>query len=50
MVLTQEQKLRLYKAGSYKFNVPPVCHASWTDRDWINYIDANGGWIIRLEI
>ena len=37
-------KLAILRAGCYVFPVPPVCHASWTDADWINFIDAHGKW------
>jgi len=45
MTLTNEQKLKLYDQGQYKFPVPPVSTALWTTSDWITFIDLNGEWV-----
>lgn len=42
--LTDAEKVREYRAGRYSFPPPPVCHALWTESDWIRYIDAHGRW------
>jgi hypothetical protein len=43
--MTYEQKVELYRAGKYLFPPPPVCHVGWTERNWIDYIDAHGKWV-----
>lgn len=39
-----ELKLHLYDLGKYSFPVPPVSHAQWSRKNWIDYIDAHGKW------
>lgn len=39
-----ERKKALYKAGKYRFKVPPVSTGMWNDEDWIRYVDSSGGW------
>lgn len=41
---TYEQKVEMYKAGTYKFEVPPVCTVPWDVDSWIRFIDACDGW------
>ena len=42
-------KMQAYSAGLYKFKCPPVCTTRWQDQDWINYIDAYGGWTVEVQ-
>jgi len=42
--MTNAIKLRMYRDHLYYFTVPPVCHASWTEQDWITFIDKHGVW------
>lgn len=43
--LSMEEKRELYRKGQYKFKAPPGHSSGWTEDDWINFIDAYGGWI-----
>lgn len=38
-------KLAKLRAGHYLMPVPPVCHVSWTEQDWVNFIDNRGQWL-----
>lgn len=38
-------KLSMYKAGMFKFPVPPVTTAAWRAADWISYINLCGQWL-----
>lgn len=41
--MTYADKVNKLRAGMYMFRTPLVCHANWTEDDWINYIDGGGG-------
>ena len=43
--LTQDQKIKLYRAGRYQMKAPPVCHAQWDEAAWIRYVDLHGRWL-----
>lgn len=43
--LTFEDKLALYRAGSYKFSPPDVA-GTWSEKGWIRHIDRAGRWIL----
>lgn len=43
--MTYDEKLRLYRAGRYLFQPPPVMCAMWTEADWVRYIDNCGKWL-----
>lgn len=32
------KRLEAYKAGQYRFSVPPVCTALWDDESWMNHV------------
>lgn len=32
---TYDEAIKLYRAGDYSFDPPPVCSARWTEADWI---------------
>ena len=46
--LTYEEKLRLFKAGAYMFEVPGWLHYAWRDPEWIEHIDQHGIWCPSL--
>jgi hypothetical protein len=42
--LTPADKLRMFRAGQYKFQPPPEPHGKWDNIDWVHYIDRCGVW------
>jgi hypothetical protein len=42
--LPYEEKLMRFREGRYSFPVPPVTTQFWTEKDWIDFIDAKGMW------
>lgn len=42
--MTYDQKVELYRAGSYLMASPPVPHQGWSVSVWVAYIDAHGVW------
>lgn len=47
---TSEDKRALYQSGRYSMPSPPVCHATWTETDWIQYIDRHGAWLAPMDL
>jgi hypothetical protein len=43
--LTFEDKLALYREGSYKFPPPDVA-GTWSEKTWVRYIDREGRWML----
>lgn len=41
-------KLEAYRAGLYRFPVPSVTTAHWTEQDWINFVDIAGIWTVDV--
>lgn len=45
--MSYELKKSLYKSGSYVLNVYPKGDTTKLSlRDWVNFIDANGTWVL----
>ncbi len=45
-------KLEAYRADKYVFDPTYLniqAHTSWTDEDWITYIDSYGYWTVQVE-
>lgn len=47
--MNYETKKKLFKAGHYVFDAPPVSTAYWFDKDWMKYIDSHGQWDIKKD-
>ena len=43
--LTYLDKVKLLNKGHYLVAVPPVCPVYWSDKNWIQFIDAQGKWL-----
>lgn len=43
--LTQEQKMDIYKNGSYSCSPPDVYTGNWDDNSWVKWIDSHG-WFV----
>lgn len=39
-----------YRTHDYKFTVPPVTHAAWSELDWARFIDSANGWLGQKEL
>lgn len=37
----REKRLVAYRAGLYRFNVPPVCTVLWDVEAWCNWVQFN---------
>lgn len=42
-------KLEAYRQGKYIMPATPVNPMLWSDQDWVNYIDREGGWTVEVE-
>lgn len=42
-------RLEAYRQGKYIMPTPPVDTKLWSDTDWVNYIDREGGWTVEVE-
>jgi len=40
-VETRVARIKAYRAGEYRCNVPPVCTALWDEEAWQNYVTFN---------
>ncbi len=43
--LTYLDKVKLYEKCLYLVPVPPVCPVYWGEKQWIQFIDAQGKWL-----
>lgn len=43
--MTYAMKRVKFRAGKYKFKVPPACTAWWDTDTWITWIDLEGVWL-----
>lgn len=46
-VMNHLEKVKLYNQGLYLLPVPPVTTQYWVKKDWIDFIDSCGRWIIK---
>ena len=44
LMMTYEEKVKLYNAKRYLMPLPPLGTRNWTVRDYIRYIDQHGRW------
>lgn len=42
--MTHAEKLEKFRNGFWRVEQPKVDVTSWSDNDWIIYIDNMGGW------
>lgn len=45
-LISHAVKRTLYKSGSYIVGIPKGPTSEWSVNDWIDYIDANGTWVV----
>ena len=44
LMMTYDEKVKLYNANRYLMPLPPLGTRNWTVRDYIRYIDQHGRW------